>query len=120
MPVAKSLKSQINIDNLLTNAADALSMANNFASLIPVPVVSSLVQAAQNVVTVAQVSRYRLNGISDGSRIRCFQVVKSNKRACAQLARKAAELTSLISEVVHAREGHMDKDLHTAIASLQR
>lgn len=47
------------------------------------------------------------------------QVIKSNKRACAQLASKSAELTKSISEEVHTREGIVDDRLRRAIESLE-
>ncbi len=60
MPFMRSSKLQINEDDLLANASTALSIANNFASLIHVPIVSSLIQTAQNIVTAAQVNRCRV------------------------------------------------------------
>lgn len=60
MMVAKSSNLRVDGDDVLANTSTALSIANNIASLIPVPVVSNLIQAAQNVATVAQVNRYGL------------------------------------------------------------
>lgn len=49
-----------------------------------------------------------------------FQLVQSNKKDCARLASRAAELTQLISKEVHAREGLVDEDIRSAIASMDR
>ncbi len=49
-----------------------------------------------------------------------LQVIKNNKRACAQLANKVSELTKLINEEVHVREGLVDECLRLAIGSLNR
>ncbi len=122
MQVTTSSKSLINADSLLTNAVDALAVANSFASFIPVPVVSSLIQSAQTLVAVAQVGRWRTWMESDLSISLTFlvQLVQTNKKACARLANRAAELTQLISKEVHAREGLVDDDMRSAIASVNR
>lgn len=50
-----SAKRDTAVDDLLNNAMDALVIASDFGSVMPLPLVSTLIQTAQVIVSAAQV-----------------------------------------------------------------
>lgn len=48
------------VDDLLSNAASALAIANDFGALLPIPLVCTLIGAAQVIIQTAQVSLSRI------------------------------------------------------------
>lgn len=51
----KPAKSSTVVEDMLVNASTALDVATQFGSLIPIPLVSSLIASAQVIVKAAQV-----------------------------------------------------------------
>ncbi len=51
----KSGKSSTVVEDMLANASTALDVATQFGTLIPIPLVSSLIASAQVIVKAAQV-----------------------------------------------------------------
>ncbi|KLO19570.1 hypothetical protein SCHPADRAFT_67848 [Schizopora paradoxa] len=87
-------------DELLQNASLALDATIALAPLVPIPALSSVFSCAQIIVETAK-------------------KVREDRRAAAELAQQAVEMTRLIHETISGKEDRIDNDLRKALEDFE-
>ncbi|KAI5118684.1 hypothetical protein M0805_003621 [Coniferiporia weirii] len=87
------------VQEILQNASTALEVATDLAPLIPVPVLGSVFIAAKCIVDASV-------------------KIRQDRRACAELAEYAANLTCHVHKTIRGNENMIDKDLSLSLTQL--
>lgn len=115
----KSAKSTT-VEDLLAHASSALVMANDFGSVLPIPLVASLIGCAQVIIQTAQVLCCRCTHVKYRLIQWSVKSVRQSRLNCAELANRVSKLALMIREQVHGKDEAIDPRLRNCLEGLEK